>query len=408
MMYGSESPSDAYAKRVTEPLRSVFDEEISSHTLTLESLKELAAELLPASADMPIIEGAYGGLGLLAQHTSYFNGFAVVLGLAQATVAAIRPAALPSVAFVVDGIHMIPEGRDLGASNLDHKSRIDVKLLLAVIKNLQRRILPHDHSYAIVVASSIPSHCMEASLAALAVAVARSMRQLPEANPVQDLIGVCHEAITTALEAEFSKAYLMVSVETIPGKFAIIDTGTEELLSFDAPQRNHLCWGVIDAGAGPPQDVAFFRKQGAFSEKALQLLQNGSFPGLESFRDVAHRDLQHVLDRLPSRLRPITRHLINENKRVQSMIMAIRKQDWQKLGSLLLMSHASLKTEWKGTNAAVDTVVDHVEALSSDGMYGACMTGRSGSILIVGQPLVLVRCVGDLKRTGAIVNALIL
>ncbi len=90
------------------------------------------------------------------------------------------------------------------------------------------------------------------------------------------------------------------------------------------------------------------------------------------------------------------------------MIMAIRKQDWQKLGSLLLMSHASLKTEWKGTNAAVDTVVAHVEALSPEGMYGACMTGRSGSILIVGQPLVLVRCVGDLKRTGAIVNALVL
>ena len=408
MMYGSESPSDAYAKRVTEPLRSVIDQDVSSPVLSLESLEAMAAELLPASSNAPVVASAIGGLGLLAQHTSYFNGFAVALGLSQATAVAIRPAALPSVALHVDGIHLMPVGRDASVIMAEHESRIDAVLLIEVIKNLQHRLLPHNHTYAIAIASSIPSHCMEASLAALAIATARSMMHLPEASTEPDLLAICHEAITKALEAEFSKAYLMVSARSTPGKFAIIDTETEELLQLDAPLRNHLCWGVVDTGGGPPKDVAFFKACGELGAEALALLQKKAFPMLTSFRDVEHRDLQQVLDSLPRKLRPITRHLINENKRVQSMIFAIKKADWQKLGGLLLMSHASLRNEWKGTNGAVDTVVDQIESLGAEGMYGACMTGRSGSILMVGQPLVLVRCISNLKRTDTILSALVL
>lgn len=407
MMYGSESPSDAYVKRVTEPLRSVFDQEKTAQTLPLEVLKSQAAELLPSSIDAPAIEAAYGGVGLLAQHTSYFNGFAVILGLSQATAVAIRPAALSSVVFQVDGEHLMAD--DLHANaDFAHQKKQDVSLHREVIRILQHRLLPHDHSYAIAVAGTIPLHWMEASLAALAIATARSMLLLPEARKEFELTAVCHEAIVEALEAEFSKAYLMVSARQVPGKFAVIDTDTEELLPFDAPVRNHLCWGVVDAGAGPPHDVAFFRNCGELGEQALKLLRKNAFPTLRSFRDVEHRDLQQVLDSLPRKLRPITRHLINENKRVQSMIAAIRKEDWQKLGSLLLMSHSSLRHEWKGTNTAVDVIVDHVEGLGPEGMHGACMTGRSGSILMVGQPLAFVQCINELRHKRAIVDALIL
>ncbi len=71
------------------------------------------------------------------------------------------------------------------------------------------------------------------------------------------------------------------------------------------------------------------------------------------------------------------------------MIGAIRGKDWQKLGGLLFISHASLSNEWNGTNKAIDFVVAQAQSMSSDGMYGGCMTGRGGYVLVVGLPLAL-------------------
>ena len=66
-------------------------------------------------------------------------------------------------------------------------------------------------------------------------------------------------------------------------------------------------------------------------------------------------------------------------------------------GVLLLMSHASLKNDWEGTNEIADFVVDLVEGMSIDGMYGACTTGRGGCILVVGQPFVVPQCLDRIK-----------
>ena len=59
------------------------------------------------------------------------------------------------------------------------------------------------------------------------------------------------------------------------------------------------------------------------------------------------------------------------------------------------MSHASLREDWKLTNDEVDFVVEHVEAMSLDGMYGATVSGQGSTVLVVGQPFVVPDC---LKR----------
>ena len=55
----------------------------------------------------------------------------------------------------------------------------------------------------------------------------------------------------------------------------------------------------------------------------------------------------------------------------------------------MFISHASLSNEWNGTNKAIDFVVAEAQNMSSDGIYGACMTGRGGYVLVVGLPLAL-------------------
>ena len=39
------------------------------------------------------------------------------------------------------------------------------------------------------------------------------------------------------------------------------------------------------------------------------------------------------------------------------MVFAARKKDWQMFGALLLMSHASLRDDWKRTDDEVDLVL---------------------------------------------------
>ena len=100
---------------------------------------------------------------------------------------------------------------------------------------------------------------------------------------------------------------------------------------------------------------------------------------------------------MPRRLRPVVRHVVTENGRVQKLVAAIRRHDWQMFGALLLMSHASLRDDWQRSNDEIDFVVEQVEAMSLDGMYGACVTGRGGCVLVLGQPFVVPRCLDRIK-----------
>jgi galactokinase len=90
--------------------------------------------------------------------------------------------------------------------------------------------------------------------------------------------------------------------------------------------------------------------------------------------------------------------LVTENRRVQKHVAALRRDDWQMVGALLLMSHASLRDDWKGTTAAADTLVEAVEARTHDGLYGACMTERGGGVLVVGRPHAFEEGIRDLTR----------
>jgi len=71
---------------------------------------------------------------------------------------------------------------------------------------------------------------------------------------------------------------------------------------------------------------------------------------------------------------------------VQKHVAAMRRGDWQMIGALLLMSHASLRDHLEGTTRLADEVIEAVESMTLKGVYGACMTSRDGLILVTGRP----------------------
>jgi galactokinase len=192
--------------------------------------------------------------------------------------------------------------------------------------------------------------------------------------------------IGTALDQPYSTAYLLATFAGDDPAFTLVDTSTREHLPVETDGRTALRWAVLDPGTSEPHAPAFHRRRKRQADEALSTLRSNGFEELTAFRDLEHRDLERAATVLPPELAPIARHLVTENRRVQKHVAALRRSDWQMIGALLLMSHASQRDDWQGTNAAADAVVKEAERRTHDGLYGACMTGRSGAALITGRP----------------------
>ena len=128
------------------------------------------------------------------------------------------------------------------------------------------------------------------------------------------------------------------------------------------------------------------------ASEAVVILRRKGFDTVASLRDLEHRDLPVATDSVPIRLRPALRWLVKENQRVPKLVGAIQRKDWQFFGALLLMSDASTRRDWGGTTDVSDSVVDEVDAMTLDGMYGAFSMHRGRAVVMAGQPFVVPHC----------------
>lgn len=82
-------------------------------------------------------------------------------------------------------------------------------------------------------------------------------------------------------------------------------------------------------------------------------------------------------------LRRRARHVVSENARVRAFAEAMRHEDVDEAGRLMIESHRSLATDYATSTPAMDTAVDR--ALEEPGVLGARMTGGGfgGCIVIL-------------------------
>ncbi|WP_421789141.1 galactokinase [Hyphobacterium sp.] len=78
------------------------------------------------------------------------------------------------------------------------------------------------------------------------------------------------------------------------------------------------------------------------------------------------------LSGLPSRLHPIGRHVVNENRRVISAIEAMKAGDVEHFGAAMNESHTSLRDDFAVSTPEIDALVDAAVEL---GALGARLTG---------------------------------
>ncbi|KJS63858.1 galactokinase [Streptomyces rubellomurinus] len=109
-------------------------------------------------------------------------------------------------------------------------------------------------------------------------------------------------------------------------------------------------------------------------ERAAELL------GLPALRDLSAADLPAALDRLPSELRPLVRHVVTEDARVTATVEHLDAGRIAELGPILTAGHASLRDDFGVSCAETDLAV---EAAVAAGALGARMTGGGfgGSVI---------------------------
>lgn len=381
-------------------------ERLRADQLTDRAL-HLLEDRLGKHAGPPHTGFAHVGFGLFAQHTCFVEGGAALLSLSQGTAVALRQAG----EYATEVVGEDPGQRFRVTTETDVLSApIWVRLIAAI----WRKIAGQNANIQAAVVTTVFPTCVEPYLASLAVATMRAAHAalgLPATNVIP--YAALSALIGELIDGPYSVAYLMAadvgSVDTI----VMVNTLTAERRNVAIPGGDSICWGIVDVGSGAPMGEEAYRNVASLAREALTLLNEGPHRDLRSLSLLDFRALNRTLAGLPKRLRPVVRFLVGESHRAHHLDTALRRSDWQVVGGLLFFSHASLREEWAGTNAEIDFVVEAVESRGGEGMYGACLTGRGGCVLVVGQRYAVPGCVerikeGFLERFGREPRAMLL
>ena len=390
-----------------KPFLHALDRMEERETIRPEQLGERAQALLNErfglSAEAATVAFAHGPLGIISDHTHYFDGFAVFMPLPQGVAVAVRAAAGSASRVALE------ESRQTATFDLAAlAAEAGVDPAVGIIAKLARRGR-REKQVEMAVVSTVPEGCRDAYLAALGVAVWRGLEAIEEtALPPEEARTVCLQAVRAAVAESagypFSLAYAVAAYDGRPGVFVLADAGTLEQLALEKPSTQ-LGWGLVDMGMAPLHPPAFYQEIKARAEEALGVihgvLQKQGFAKLTSLRDLEHQRLQHALGVLPPRLQPVVRYLVTENRRVQKLITAVRRRDWQMVGALLLMAHAARRSDVQATAPEIDFVIEQVEAMTAEGMYGASATGHGACVLVAGQSFVVPACLDQVRTSYA-------
>jgi galactokinase len=106
----------------------------------------------------------------------------------------------------------------------------------------------------------------------------------------------------------------------------------------------------------------------AYNERRAACERAAADLGVPSLRDATTADL----DRLQGDELKRARHVITEDERVLAAVEALRRNDFEELGRLMLASHVSLRDDYEVSIGQLDAAV---EAAMESGALGARLTG---------------------------------
>jgi len=321
----------------------------------------------------PRLFSAPGRANLIGEHTDYNAGF--VLPIAANLRTYVAAGARNDHSFRVYSCNLQDEVKfQLGP--LETKQRGWFNYVYGVSQVLKDA--GHDLKGAdVVIASEVPRGAGLSSSAALEVSFGFALLQL-NAREIDPL-----ELAQAAQSAEHSfvgtKSGLMDQLTAIFAKAdhaLLIDCRSLEITAIPL-RMNDLAVVICDSKVKHELATSAYNQRRAECEQAVELLGQKK-PGINSLRDLTAVDLD-LIETLPEPMRRRARHVITENERTLLAAEAIKVENFQFLGELMMQSHRSLRDDYDVSCQELDLLVElasaHEAVLGSrmmGGGFGGC------------------------------------
>lgn len=299
---------------------------------------------------------APGRVNLLGDHTDYNDGFVLPMALDRSTWIAFTPRTDKRVRVVSEGY----SAADFDLERLERDDPGWLRYLTGVAWSLGGEQL---FGWDGAIASDVPIGAALSSSAALEIATALAFAesthiewdpkqmaiaaQRAEADWVGMQCGIMDQLAAACSVADHALFLDCRSLDTVPipmpdgASVVVLDTGTRrELVESAYNERRAMCAAV-----------------------AAEM-------GLPSLRDLAEVDINTISSEVGRRR---ARHVVTENARTKAAADSMAAGDPEKLGALMVESHASLRDDFEASSPALDAMV--AGTLEAPGCLGARMTG---------------------------------
>ncbi len=345
--------------------------------------KALLVDRFGGEGALPVAAFSHGAVGIVADHTHYVDGFALMLHMRQGTAIALRPNTIGHTRIAYEAA---PDIIDL--SREEDRRRAPVLAAL-----LDRIRLPEDRPSGtsgldVALVTALPTGLGMAYFASLAVALLTCSDKLAPGGG-EELAARAHRLLEEALATTISRAFTAVAVLREGAPFILVDARNGDCIAVEFADTARPGFALFDASPQSMISVDDMQMRAELASSATRELAEKGFEGLTSLRNLEHRDLEQALILASRRFRPAIRHLVSSNRNVQKLVVAIRKADWQLFGALLKISQASATNDWTTGTVVSGPAVETAERMSIEGIYGMVQTGECGLLLVAGRPFSL-------------------
>jgi galactokinase len=292
-------------------------------------------------------------VNLIGEHVDYNGGRCLPMALTQSTRARVTRRD--------DDVVRVVSGSRTWEGTLESLDEADpwAAYVTGVVQALEVR-----QGLEVEVESDVPIGAGLSSSAALECSVAVALDELFDlGRSREELVRACVRAEQEYVGAPTGGLDQAIAIYGEADNALLVDFATDEReqVPFD-PAAHGLALLVIDTR------VSHQLTDGGYGSRRDQAWDAAKELGVKHLAEASAADV----DGLPDPLRRRGRHVVSEVARVDAVVTALRADDWDAIGPLLVASHVSLRDDYEVSCEELDVVVD---VAREAGAVGARMTG---------------------------------
>ena len=332
------------------------------------TVAELVERFQKEFAAQPRIFSAPGRVNLIGEHTDYNDGFVLPTAIGFYTRIAVSPRSdtklmLSSTEF--------PETFESDVTRLPRqKLGAWSDYVLGVAQALSQEGCAF-RGANLMVHGEVPMGAGLSSSAALEVASALALLSLTGGSlPLKRIATLCRAAENNFVGARVGIMDQFVSCFGKEGHALCLDCRSLDFELVPVPET--VKFVICNTMVKHQNSSGEYNRRRAECEQGVLIL-SGFYPGIKALRDVTSEQLAAHADILSPVIYKRCQHVVEENARVLKTVESFRSGDLNRVGSLMLDSHRSLRDLYEVSSRELDLMVEAAPGLP--GYYGGRMTG---------------------------------